>query len=572
MQKVSSQNPGAVTAKAPLTGGRLLVDCLRAQGVDRIFGVPGESYLEVLDALVDVPGIEFVCTRHEGAAANMAEADGKLTNKPGVCLVTRGPGATHAAIGVHTAAQDSTPMLLLVGQVPRDHRGREAWQEIDYGQMFGTVAKWVAEIQDPARIPEYISRAFAVATSGRPGPVVLSLPEDMLSQELPSPVDITTLPLMTGTQGAPAPAKVEALLAELRAAQRPLIWVGGSGWTPQDCVAFQEFVARWDLPVIASFRRQDVLDNRHDNYVGHTGLGLNPKLAARIKSADLIVAAGCRLNDPSTNGYATITAPRTQQRLVHIHADPDELGRVFAPDLAICSSMHQLLGALREAQPAGTAPWASWRKEARQDFLDFTHPVAKTPRAGVDLTAVMGHLSETLPDDTIITNGAGNYTVWVHRYYRYRHPKTQLAPVSGAMGYGLPAAIAAKARFPDRKVVCFAGDGCFLMYPQEISTAVQIGAPIVILLVNNGLYGTIRMHQERYFPGRPIGTDLPPTDFVKLAESFGAYGELVNTTAEFPAALQRALAEPRPALLELRTDPAQITPEGRITIAQRQDA
>jgi acetolactate synthase-1/2/3 large subunit len=377
---------------------------------------------------------------------------------------------------------------------------------------------------------------------------------------------------MTGTQAAPAPAKIEALLVELRAAQRPLIWVGGSGWTPQDCAAFQKFVARWDLPVIASFRRQDVLDNRHDNYIGHTGLGLNPKLAARIKSADLIVAAGCRLNDPSTNGYATITAPRTQQRLVHIHTDPDELGRVFAPDLAICSSMHELLGALGEVEPTDTAPWASWRKQARQDFLDFTHPVAKTPRAGVDLTAVMGHLSETLPDDTIITNGAGNYTVWVHRYYRYRHPKTQLAPVSGAMGYGLPAAIAAKARFPDRKVVCFAGDGCFLMYPQEISTAVQIGAPIVILLVNNGLYGTIRMHQERYFPGRPIGTDLPATDFVKLAESFGAYGELVNTTAEFPAALQRALAESRPALLELRTDPAQITPEGRITIAQRQDA
>lgn len=567
MQKVSSAGPDAALGTTPLTGGRLLVDCLRAQGVDRIFGVPGESYLEVLDALVDVPQIQFICTRHEGAAANMAEADGKLTGKPGVCLVTRGPGATHAAIGVHIAAQDSTPMLLLVGQAPRGHRGREAWQEIDYEKMFGSLAKWVAEIREPERIPEYISRAFAIATSARPGPVVLSLPEDMLSQALTAPIDIARLPRMTGTQAAPAPAQVEALLAELRAAQRPLLWVGGPGWRPQDCAALREFAARWDLPVIASFRRQDILDNRHDSYVGHAGLGLSPKLAARIKSADLIIAAGCRLNEPATNGYTVLTAPRTQQRLVHVHADPNELGRVFAPDLAICSSMQQLLGALLQARPADTVSWASWRKEARQDFIDFTQPIARTVPAGVDLTWVIGYLSETLPENTVITNGAGNYTVWVHRYYRYRHPQTQLAPVTGAMGYGLPAAIAAKARLPDRKVICFAGDGCFLMYPQEISTAVQIGAPVLIILVNNGMYGTIRMHQERRFPGRPLGTDLPPTAFVKLAESFGAYGERVDTTAEFPAALQRALAEPRPALLELRSDPAQITPDARITLA-----
>ena len=555
--------------QAMRTGGRVLVECLQAHGVDLIFGIPGESYLEILDALYDTTDVRFVCCRHEGAAANMAEADGKLTGRPGICLVTRGPGATHAAIGVHTASQDSTPMLLLIGQVPRAHSGREAWQEIDYEKMFGSMAKWVAEIRSPERIPEYISRAFTVATSGRSGPVVLSLPEDVLSAKFAPQSHASALKFKGGGHSAPTSTQIEAFENELQTAREPLLILGGSGWAAEDCADIQEFAAKWGLPVVASFRRQDLFDNQHANYVGHAGLGVNPKLAARIKSADLIVAAGCRLNEPTTNGYSLLTAPRPQQRLVHIHADAQELGRVYCPDLAICSSIRNLLVALRQRTVVTHSTWSSWLDAARQDYVEFSRPSPKAPLSGVDLARVVSYLSETLPADSIVTNGAGNYTVWVHRYYRYRSAKTQLAPVSGAMGYGLPAAIAAKIRFPERNVVCFAGDGCFLMYPQELSTAVQSRAAVIVLIVNNGSYGTIRMHQERHFPGRPIGTGLPPTDFAALASSFGAYGERVESTEAFPEAFQRALAERRPAVLELRTDVQQITPDARLATAPR---
>jgi acetolactate synthase-1/2/3 large subunit len=563
MQEPSTERTAETSStKSPETGGQLLVRCLEAQGVDVIFGVPGESYLPILDALHDTPRTRFVCCRHEGAAANMAEADGKLTGRPGVCLVTRGPGAMHAAIGIHTASQDSTPMLLLIGQVPRGNRGRDAWQEIDYEKVFGPVAKWVAEIDAPERIPELIARAYSIALSGRPGPVVLSLPEDVLSSNCagsPAPVSIRSAP-----QPAPAAADLEALEKRLRAAQRPLMIVGGTGWGTAESAALAAFAGDWLLPVVASFRRQDLFDNTHPSFIGHAGVGVDPKLAARIRSADLILAAGCRLNDPATSGYSLLSVPRPRQALVHIHPDPQELGRVYQPDLAICSTMSNAMPALQGLHAPTPTVWKAWREEARRDFLDFTRKPPKGERSGVDLFSVVLHLAETLPPDAIVTNGAGNYTVWVHRYFHFQRLKTQLAPVSGAMGYGLPAAIAAKRRFPSRQVVCFAGDGCFLMYPQEISTAVQLGAAVIVLVVNNRMYGTIRMHQERQYPGRPIGTDLPETDFVALARAFGAYGERVDTTEAFPAALQRAFAAGGPAVLELRVDPLQITPEKRI--------
>ena len=546
------------------SAGRTLVACLRDEGVETIFGVPGESYLEILDALYETPDIKFVCCRHEGAAANMAEADGKLTGRPGVCIVTRGPGATHAAIGVHTASQDSTPMVLLIGQVPRAHHGREAWQEIDYEKMFGAMVKWVAEVSEPERMAEYIARAFAVATSGRPGPVVLSLPEDVLVAKCAQKSVPAAIGRSSGAQSAPGIADMRALEGELLKASRPVVIVGGSGWNEQDCAAFQKVMTDWDLPVAASFRRQDLFDNNHPNYVGHVGLGIDAKLAARIKSADLVLAAGCRLNEPTTGGYSLLTAPRPKQRLIHVHADANELGRVYHPDLAICASPGNFVKALQGLKPPAAARWKTGREEARRDFEAFTRGPAKPSPAGVDMARIVSFLSDTLPPDSIITNGAGNYTVWVHRFYRYRQAHTQLAPVSGAMGYGLPAAIAAKLRHPERTAVCFAGDGCFLMYPQELSTAIQTGAAIIVLVVNNGLYGTIRMHQARHYPGRPIGTDIVATDFVGMAQSFGAYAERVERTEDFTAAFARAQASGRAAVLDLAIDRLQITPDGRL--------
>ncbi|HEX4266555.1 MAG TPA: thiamine pyrophosphate-binding protein [Steroidobacteraceae bacterium] len=543
------------------TGGQILVDALRQQGVDRIYCVPGESYLPVLDALYDVPEIAVVSARHEGAAANMAEADGKLTGRPGVCFVTRGPGATHASVGVHTAFQDSTPMVLFIGQVARGARDREGFQEVDFRAMFAPLAKWTAEIDDPARIPEYVARAFRAAVSGRAGPAVLSLPEDMLSEEIESPAQV--IPAVSPARAVPRASDLQALGELLRQSLRPLLVVGGTGWTRRGCAALAEFARRNDLPIVASFRRQDLIDNRSDNYCGHLGLGVDAALAERVKSSDLIVAIGSRLGENTTSGYSLLSPPVPRQTLVHVHPGPDELGRVYQPRLAIASELSEFAQALSTLDVGRHEGRATWLRAARQAYVGFSTPPALSG-SHVDLAAVVAWLSDNVAEDALIASGAGNYTVWVHRYFRYRQPGTEMAPTSGAMGYGVPAGIAAKLRHPDREVIVFAGDGCFLMYPQELGTAVQYDARLIIVVVNNGVYGTIRMHQERHYPGRPLATQLINPDFVAMARSYGAFAERIETTESFPEAYRRARAAPRPGLLELRVDPAQLTPSFRI--------
>ena len=553
---------------AKRSGGQILVDALRRQGVDRVYCVPGESYLPVLDALVDVPDIAVVSARHEGAAANMAEADGKLTGRPGICMVTRGPGATHASIGVHTAFQDSTPMILFIGQVARDAKDREGFQEVDFRAMFAPLAKWAAEIDDPARIPEYIARAFRVALSGRAGPVVLSLPEDMLSDVIPAPRQ----PEAPVAAGANVRASDLQAVGELLAtASKPLLVVGNSGWTDSGRQGLRQFAHKNQLPIVASFRRQDIIDNRDANYCGHLGLGVDPSLAERLKMADVIVSIGSRLGENTTNGYTLLTPPASTQTLVHVYPDPNEIGRVYQPRLAIACGVADFGTAIAELdlstfKGGDAAKRSAWLREAREAWLKFTTPpqAAATSGGFVNMSTVVGWLSDHLPDDAVICNGAGNYTVWVHRFYRYKHPRTELAPVSGAMGYGVPAGVAAALRFPRRTVVAFAGDGCFMMYPQELATAVQHNANLIILVVNNGMYGTIRMHQERRYPGRVLATDLVNPDMVALAHSFGAFAERVDSTEGFAVAFQRARDSQKPALLDLRVDPAQISPTFRL--------
>jgi acetolactate synthase-1/2/3 large subunit len=558
--------PGIAEAAArSRSGGRIVADALRIHGVDRVFCVPGESFLDILDALHDMHDIQIVVAKHEGAAANMAEADGKLTGRPGICIVTRGPGATHASVGVHTAFQDSTPMLLLIGQVARAVRGREAFQEVEFRQMFAPLAKWVAEIEDAARIPEYMLRAFQCATSGRPGPVVLALPEDVLAEICCVPDTASFRPV----QAAPKAEDMQLLRSELARARTPLVIVGGSGWTDAACADLQSFVEVNALPVAASFRRQDLLDNRHPSYIGHLTLGMAPYLARQVRSADLLVAVGTRLGDVATAGYTVVPIPRTHQRLVHIHAGAEELGRVHQADLSINASPALFTAALSDLDPVHDPPWRTWTQQARLNFMDFTTVPRNVPsQAGVDLTEVVSYLAQSLPADAMMSNGAGNYTVWVHRFFTYKRRGTELAPTSGAMGYGLPAAISAKLRYPGRISVCFAGDGCFLMYGQELATARQYNTPVIVIVINNGMYGTIRMHQERRFPGRVSGTDLSGPDFTALAQSFGAYGEKVKTTEAFAPAFERAIASGRPALLELLVDPNQITPERRLADRQ----
>ena len=549
-----------LNSQLPRTGGRILVDALQINGVDTVYCVPGESYLPVLDALHDVPGIRTYVARHEGAAANMADAYGKLTGRPGICFVTRGPGATHASVGVHTASQDSTPMILFIGQVDTGFAEREAFQEVDYRRMFGGMAKWVTEIQDLTRIPEVLARAFSVATSGRPGPVVVALPEDVL---FASGV-VQDAPPSRTAQSAPTASDMDAFRALLAQARRPLMVIGGTGWDPQACADLQAFARACDIPVAAAFRRQDLFDNCAPNYVGQIGLGISPKLAQCVREADLVIAVGTRLSEVTSGGYTLVQSPVPQQTLVHVHADANELGRVYQATLPINSGMRNFAQALA-ALPALDVQWQSWTRTAREAYM--AHSTASVPEIvpnGVDLSQVVAHLSEVLPADSIISNGAGNYTVWVHRFYRYRQSATELAPTSGAMGYGLPAAIAAKLQHPEREVVCFAGDGCFMMYPQELATAMQYGAAMIVIVVNNGMLGTIRMHQEREYPGRISGTDLRNPDFVALARSFGAYGETVERSEDFPAAFARARAAGVAAVLELRTDPRQITPTARL--------
>ena len=550
----------APAATGVRNGGRILVDALRIHGVDRLFCVPGESYLEVLDALYDTPQIAAVVAKHEGAAANMAEADGKLTGRPGICFVTRGPGATHASIGVHTAYHDSTPMVLFVGQVQRDVRGREAFQEVEFRQMFGRLAKWVAEIESADRIPEYVLNAFTVATEGRPGPVVLSLPEDVLAEQ--SSVCDTTPYL--AAQTSPHESDLAALRDELQKASRPLLIVGGSSWSDAGCAALARFAEANALPVLASFRRQDLIDNRHPCYAGHLSLGQPPFLQERVKAADLIIALGSRLGDVTTMTYSVLKPPRIPARLVHIHPDADELGSVFQADVPIVAAPSAAALRLADMPPIASPQWRDWTESARRDYEKFIAVPEKGPRQGVDMAVVIRHLATQLPENATIANGAGNFTVWVHRFFTYKKPHTELAPTSGAMGYGFPAAIAAALRYPNRTTVCVAGDGDFLMYPQELATAAQYGARLLVLIVNNGMYGTIRMHQERRFPGRVSATELAGPDFVALAQSFGAYAERVETTDGFAPAFERALAAKGSAVLELKVDPNQITPDKRI--------
>jgi acetolactate synthase-1/2/3 large subunit len=547
------------------TGGQILVDALQIHGVDTAFGVPGESYLDVLDALHD-SSIRFVTNRQEGGAAFMAEAYGKLTGKPGICFVTRGPGATNASIGVHTAYQDSTPMILFIGQVGNDFMDREAFQEIDYRRMYGQMAKWVAQIDRADRMPEYIARAFQVATSGRPGPVVLALPEDMLVSKAEVPDTRRYQPV----QASPSAAQIEALRGMLAQAEKPIVLLGGGTWNQQACADLQKFAEANELPVACAFRFQDLLDNAHPNYAGDVGIGINPKLAARVKEADLIIAIGPRLGEMTTGGYSLLASPVPRQRLVHIHADAEELGSVYQAELMINSGAPQATAMLAAMKPVDATAWRHTVLDAKAELEAYQAqpPVFRDGAAPLDLWQVVQQLMAALPHDAILTNGAGNYATWAHRFYRYGGMRTQLAPTSGAMGYGVPSGVAAKIVHPERAVVTFAGDGEFMMTGQELATAVQYRAGVLIIVFNNNMFGTIRMHQEREYPGRVSGTALHNPDFAALAKAYGAHGEVVSTTAEFGPALERALAHAAqqnlPALIELRYDANLITPNATL--------
>ena len=538
-----------------------IVQALLVNGIDHVFCVPGESYLPVLDALADVQDrIRLIVCRHEAGAANMAEAYGKLTGRPGVCLVTRGPGATHASIGVHTARHDSTPLILLVGQIARGDRGRGAFQEMDHAAVFGTVAKQAWELDDPERVAESMRRAFATALQGRQGPVVLAMPEDLLAEPALGPEPEAVVPARSGLD----PDALALIGARLERAERPFVILGGSGWSE----AARDMMDRWlwvhHVPTALSFRRKDLLDNNHASYVGDLGLPADPRLVRRIGEADLVIALGARLGEVPSQGYGLFSPEDAARKLVHIHPDPEELGRVWPAAIAAAADLSLAALALVTLDPSRSMRWQPWLADARADYEAFSRPLAAVGR--VNLSQVIAHLSETLPEDAIVCNGAGNFASWLHRFYRHRAGRTQLAPTSGAMGYGLPAAVAAKLLHPDREVVCVAGDGDFLMTGQELATAVQYGASVVVVVVDNGAYGTIRAHQERRYPGRVIGTELKNPDFVAYARAFGAWSARVERTEHFPAALMEARRAGRPALIHLVTEVEDISP-GR-TIAQ----
>jgi acetolactate synthase-1/2/3 large subunit len=535
------------------TGGRILVDQLKIHGADTVFCVPGESYLAVLDALYDANAIRLVACRQEGGAAMMAEAQGKLTGRPGICMVTRGPGATNASAGLHIAKQDSTPLILFIGQVARDAQEREAFQEVDYRRMLGPLAKWVAQIDDARRIPEFLSRAFHVATSGRPGPVVLALPEDMLTEE----AETADAQPYAAVETWPGAAPMAAFREALAAAKRPFLLLGGSAWDGEAVARIQDFAAAMKLPVGCVFRRQDRFDNRHPCYAGDLGLGVNPKLAERVKASDLLIALGPRLGEATTGGYTLLAIPAPKQRLVHIHPDPEELGRVYQPSLAINATPRAFARAAAALAPLSDPPWAGATAAAHEDYLAWRK--APPSPGAVQLGEIMLWLDQELPADAIVTNGAGNFATWVHRFHQYRRFGTQLAPTSGSMGYGFPAALAAKLRHPDRVVLCVAGDGDFLMTGQELATAVQQRLGVIVVLVNNNMYGTIRAHQERHYPERVIGTALHNPDFAALARAYGAEGAVVERTADFAAIFARARAAGGPFIIELRVDPEALT-------------
>lgn len=541
------------------TGGQLIVEALEANGTDRIFCVPGESYLAVLDALHDSSIRTIVC-RQEGGAAMMADCQGRLTGEPGICFVTRGPGATNASAGIHIAMQDSVPLILFIGQVASHAKQREAFQEVDYKRFFGDIAKWVVEIDDASRIPEFVTRAFAVATSGRPGPVVISLPENMLTSEVEAPQALPHTPVET----RPGEAELDALEMLLAGAKRPFVILGGTRWDEQAVARMRTIAEAWSLPVGCSFRRQMLFDHLHANYAGDVGIGINPKLAAQIKAADVVLLIGGRMGEMPSSDYTLLKSPYPDQALVHVHADAGELGRVYRPTIAINASPAAFVEAFAKRKPAAKPSWSLETEKAHAAYLEWSTPPQTGPGA-VQMGPIMDYLNETLPEDAILTNGAGNYATWVHRFYRSRRFGTQAAPTSGSMGYGTPAAVAAKALFPDRTVVAFAGDGCFLMNGQEFATAAQYDLPIIVIVVNNGIYGTIRMHQEREYPSRVVATDLKNPDFAALARAYGGHGETVEKTEDFAPAFERARASGKPAIVEIKLDPEAITPTRTLT-------
>ena len=543
------------------TGGRILVDQLLAQGCERLFTVPGESFLAVLDALVDSPQIEVVTCRQEGGAAFMACADGTLTGRPGVAVVTRGPGATNASIGVHVAMQDSQPMILFIGDVDRGTRDREAFQEIDFTAMFGPLAKWAARIDDARRIPEYLARAYATAMNGRPGPVVLALPEDMLLDE----VEAVDRPRVERVAQAIDPDDLARIGGALDAAERPLAIVGGAGWNGAAARHFAAWAEHAGIPVASAFRRQDSIDNESSVWAGNLGYGPNPALVRRVREADVLLVVGARLGEATTDGYDLVTPHHPGQTLIHVHPDPDELESSYRTDLPICAGMAEIAKELRSSEFRSAGAGA----QSHAEYLAWSTP---QPRPGVklDLGPCVAAMRDQLPADTIICNGAGNFSGWWHRYWRYAGPGTQLAPTAGAMGYGLPAAVAASLRPPDRSVIALAGDGDFLMNGQELATAVQHGCSILVLVIDNGSYGTIRMHQERAFPGRVSATRLTNPDFAALGRAYGCWAETVETTEDFAPALARAVAQPGVRLLHLKTDVEQITPAATLATLRPQ--
>jgi acetolactate synthase-1/2/3 large subunit len=552
--------PNLMTDYPTRTGGQLLVDQLRIQGCDRIFTVPGESFLAVLDALHDDPDIETIVCRQEGGVSYMAEADGKLSGRPGVAFVTRGPGATNATPGVHVAFQDSTPMILFVGDLARADKDREGFQEVDFSAFFAPIAKWAARIDDARRIPEYVARAWRVASAGRPGPVVLALPEDMLRDEVAVPDRPAVPPLVEH----PDPVAIATLFELLKDAAAPLAVVGGADWSPAAAHHFAAFAERIGLPVAAAFRRQDAVANDCPVYAGNLGYGPNPKLTQRVREADLLLVVGARLGEATTDGYTLVTPDHPDQTLVHVHPDPNELGRVYHADLPICADMSEFAQALDSWDDPDLLPFGAGA-EAHSDYLAWSEPA---PREGVilDLGPVMAQLREKLPANTIVCNGAGNFSGWVHRYWRYGSKPCQLAPTNGSMGYGLPAAVAASLRFRDRSVLCVAGDGDFLMNGQELATAAQYGADLLVIVVDNSSYGTIRMHQEREYPERLSATDLKNPDFAALARAYGAHAATVERTEDFAPALDEALSRTGLRLLHLKTDVEVITNQTTISV------
>jgi len=536
------------------SGGEVLVDQLVANGVSHVFCVPGESYLAALDAFHDRDIPVTVC-RQEGGAVMMAEAIGKLTGRPGIAFVTRGPGATNGSPGLHIAKQDSSPMIMFVGQVAREMREREAFQELDYRAVFGTMVKWATEIDDPARIPEIVSRAFHVAMNGRPGPVVIALPEDMLMERVSVADALAAEPVETW----PGLADMAKLQKLLWAAERPIMLLGGSRWSEQACATVRRFAERFSMPVITTFRRLHLFDALHPCYAGDLGVGPNPKVLARIKLADLVLLVGGRLGEMPSQGYTLFDIPNPKTNFIHVHPDSGELGRVYKPNLAINAAPTAFAAALEGLQPPNEIRWRAETKAAHEDYLNWSERPTKVPGA-VNFGEIMVWLRGQLPPDSIITNGAGNFSSWMHRFYRFSKFATLLGPTSGSMGYGLPAAVAAKRLYPERAVVCVAGDGDFLMNGQEFATAVQYDLPIIVLLMDNGMYGTIRAHQEREFPGRIIATALRNPDFAAYARAFGGFGVTVEKTGDFAAAFKAAQASGQPAIVHLKVDPQAISP------------